>query len=233
MFIGWKSQAGSHRCLGVLCLLLGLGACGGDKGDSGTATLPPETGAPSGGDGGDTAEDFTDGSYVPDTGYNQVPETTLAIAHIGHWQQTPVGGPYAAMTGEIVIEELLNGNPADPWCRATFALTGLALDAGDGCDSCDASYLVEFFLVSEGVSEEEAEEDPDLVIGGLADCYSPDLPQSGDRWRMGWSELDGQIYFDFYDSGIWLPWYGGESNFDRVEFSWVTTAGFHLPEMDD
>lgn len=228
-----ETVAGLARRAGGICLLLALVGCKKSDGDSGTATLPPETGDPSSGGGTDTAASFTDGSYIPDTGYNQAPELTLSISHVGHWQQTPVGGPYTAMTGEMVVEELVDGNPNDPWCRATLALTGLALDEGDGCASCDASFLVEFFVVAEGATEEEQEDDPDVTIGGLSDCFSPDLPEGGDRWRMGWSELEGQIYFDFYDSGIWLPWYGGESSFDRVEFSWITSAGFHMPEEDD
>lgn len=227
---GCPGQQMLPRSAALAGLLVFFTACGGAEEGGPPAALPPETGDPD--PSGDSGAYFDPGGMPQDTGYNQSPEMTLAITHLGVWNQTPVGGPYTAMTGELTIEELVDGRPDQVWCRATFALTGLAV-AADGCSTCDAAYLVEFFLVSEGASEEELEEDPDLQLGGASQCFSPDIPSDGDRWHMGWSGVEGSLYFNYYDSGIWLPWYDGENTHDRVDFAWLTTAGFHMPEMED
>ncbi len=223
------TKAGGWLGMALAGATLLLGACKASDGDSGGGTLPAESGSPSGGDSGQPS--FTHDTFRPDSGLDLVPEVTLGLRHVGRWDQTPVGGPYAAMTGELDVEELLDGNPARPWCRASFALTGLVIGADAGCDNCDTAYEIEFFLVSEGPTVEEQEDE--VMVGGLADCYSPDLPSDGERWRMAWSEIDAEIYLDFYGSGIWLPWYAGESSHDRIDFSWVTLAAFHEPEMEE
>jgi hypothetical protein len=203
--------------------------CNGKGSDSAAATLPPDSGGTS--DSEDSGGTF-DGNPGNDTGFNLEPEVALGISHIGHWDQTPVGGPYTAMTGELLVEEMVDGRPDQPWCRVMYALTGLALDAHT-CDLCDSAFLVEFFVVAEGQTDEELAEYGPLEVGGQAECFSPDLPADGERWEMGWSSIDETLYFNYYGSNIWLPWYAGLGDHDRVEFSWITSAGFHMPEEDD
>jgi len=212
-----------------LLLLTALWGCGGKGEDSAAATLPDEA---DGADGGvDTGATFDDDPYV-DTGFNLQPEVRLGISHVGEWDQSPVGGPYTAMTGELLVEEMLDGRPDQPWCRVTYALTGLAVP-DHTCAGCETVYEVEFFVVSEGQTEAELEEYGELDVLGLDGCFSPDLPGDGERWQMGWSALEESVYFNYYGSDIWLPWYAGESDHDQVAFSWVTSVGFHMPEEDD
>ena len=223
-------ERGRRRARGPSALLLlALAACGKGGDDSAAATLPPDTGTDA--SGPDTGATFDD-SFPGDTGFNLEPEVTLGIRHEGLWSQTPVGGPYSAMTGELRVEEMLDGRPDQPWCRVVFALTGLAVE-DHGCDDCETVYEVEFFVVSEGQTEEEIEEYGELEVGGRDGCYSPDLPEDGERWEMGWSDTLQTVLFNYYGSGIWLPWYDGESQHDEVAFYWTANTGFHMPEEDD
>ena len=163
-----------------------------------------------------------------DTGFNLQPVDTLTLSHTGVWSQSPVGGPYSALTGNLTILEYLNGDADEPWCQVQFAVTGLKTDAT--CPTCDIGYMVEFYVLSEGASEEQA--DDEVAVGGLEMCESPDLPEDLDRWHMGWSEDEQTLYFNYFDSGFWLPWYEADVVHDDIAFSWEQTMGFFMPEED-
>lgn len=210
-----------------ITLGVAVAACSGDDtGAAGAGQLPADDAD----DGsGDTGLPFFPVDTAADTGFNLSPVDTLTLEHTGVWSQSPVGGPYSALTGDLSIFEYLNEDDAQPWCRARFAVTGLKTDTT--CPTCDIGYLVEFYLVSEGATEEEAADE--VEVGGLDRCESPDLPADLERWHMGWSEDEQTLYFDYYDSGFWLPWYEADAVHDDIAFRWAETLGFFVPEDDD
>lgn len=211
--------------LGAVALL--AGACKGGE-DSASPGLPP---VDTGSQPVDTGEPFFPVDTAADTGFDLSPVDILDITHTGVWSQSPIGGPYTALTGQLEIVEILNDDDNQPWCRVTFALTGLKTN--ETCPTCDIGYLVEYYVVQEGPTEEELADDEDIEIGGLDDCYSPDLPENLDRWHMGWSELEQTVYFNYYDSGFWLPWYDTDDVHDDISFVWEMSMGFFVPEEDD
>ena len=77
------------------------------------------------------------------------------------------------------------------------------------------------------------DEDDVIETNGIADCMSPELPGDGDRWLMGWSEDEETIYMEYFGSGIWLPWYSGELEFDQLTFSWIDEFGFVVPPEEE
>jgi len=50
---------------------------------------------------------------------------------------------------------------------------------------------------------------------------------------MGWSEDEQTLYFNYYDSGFWLPWYEADAVHDDIAFTWAETLGFFVPEDDN
>ncbi len=201
-------------------------ACNGKDGDgNGHDQLPA---AEPDRDVGDTALPFFPTDTAVDTGFNLSPADTLTLSHGGVWSQSPVGGPYSALTGDLTVFEYLNDDEDQPWCRVRFAVTGLKTDGT--CPTCDIGYLVEFYVVSEGSTEDETADGAE--VGGLARCESPDLPADLERWHMGWSEDEQTLYFNYFDSGFWLPWYEADAVHDDIAFSWEETLGFFIPEED-
>lgn len=216
------------RSLGAATLLASfvVSCDGSDTGEAGKSQLPPDD---SDEGTGDTALPYFPVDTAADTGFNLEPVDTLTLQHTGLWSQSPVGGPYSALTGDLAIFEYMNGDEDQPWCRVHFAVTGLKTD--ETCSTCDIGYRVEFYVVSEGASEEEAADE--VEVGGLALCESPDLPEDLERWHMGWSEDEQTLYFNYYDSGFWLPWYEADAVHDDIAFTWAETLGFFVPEDDD
>ena len=209
-------------------VLLLLAACKDAPEEGGkSGVLPPDTAAPDG--GLDSADILPIDTFAPDTATDEVPAVTLEIHHAGFFEQSPINGPYTAMTGSLDIVEYVDGSPAQPWCRARFALTGLTTDRA--CPSCETTYLVEFYLTAEGPLEDEAEDG--LEVRGLADCFSPDLPADLERRAMGWSPSDQTIYLDYFDTGIWLPWYEASEDRDTLVIDHIETFGFNMPEEDE
>ena len=79
---------------------------------------------------------------------------------------------------------------------------------------------------------EEEEEMPGMMDGepieaeNLDGCLSPDLPGHQEIRRLGYSSTDGIIYFDYYNSGIWIPWFEANQLHDEITFSWEAKLGF-------
>ena len=69
-----------------------------------------------------------------------------------------------------------------------------------------------------------------LVEGDPTACWDPDTPSDGSVFTLG---LSGEtIVFDYYDSGVWLPWYAAEREADRVDFAWSTRLGLPTSSND-
>ena len=223
-----RARSSTALPLFLTTLLVGtLPGCGGsDTGAAGAGTLPPDE------DDGQAADTgmpfFPVDTAGADTGFNLDPVDTLTLSHTGVWSQSPVGGPYTALTGNLTVVEYLNGEEDEPWCQVHFAVTGLKTDAR--CPTCDIGYIVEFYVLSEGPTEEQSADD--IEVGGRDQCESPDLPDDLDRWHMGWSEDEQTLYFNYFDSGFWLPWYEADVVHDDISFSWEETMGFFIPEED-
>ena len=208
----------SHTLSPPFVLALVVGALAGckDKGDdtSAPAELPDESAVyDSRAETGTLQVD----TYSGDDGDDE-PEHFLTITQEGTWELTPRGGPWTALTGDLVVTEVLDGDLENPTCELSYALTGEAPDGEAlGCDTCDDVFVVSFYLSSG---------DPDL-------CSDPDLPLDGDERGFGWSEVDSTIYLDYAGTGVWLPWYEGEVDEDTITFSWSSELAVFVPEEDD
>ena len=228
-----------------LAAILALAACSG-KSDSGDRSLPGLDSSLSG-SGGDLDTGY---SFQPDTfdgsGLDQQPNNTLLVQHVGEWSLSPLGGPYRAVVGELVVEEFIDGDDDQPWCWVVYAMTGEVVDDGraGGCATCDFVFDVEFYVNQDGGLRPEDgavpidtggnfDEDDVVETNGREDCRSPEMPEDGERWLMGWSEDEGTLYMEYYGSGIWLPWYEGELAFDQLSFSWIDEFGFVVPPEEE
>jgi len=203
----------------------------------------------------DLPED-TDPPVIDDTGPFEIPEDTdnlgpsdleplhyLYMYQEGSLTLTPSGGPYQAITGSMTVLELIDFQlpPQDtddtdmdtdtdlPWadleespvvCQTTYTLVGSppAPETGAAlCDGCAWMMDVEF-AVAEGSPEP---------------CYDPDLPASGDVLRFAWHPGQGQLLYDFQDTGVWFPWFPGNEGADTVDFSWTARLGVSVEEEED
>jgi hypothetical protein len=213
----------------VAVLTLG---CSSEGGDSGTASLPPDSA--SGSDNPDTGQGFFDVDTGPsgDTGLNEEPPYELRISHTGTWERSPLGGPYTDMIGTMSVTESILGGATI--CNAEFSLTGTV--SKTECDHCDEAFDVFFYLVSQGELDDYGEQvlnKDGVAVAGLGMCQFPDIPLDGDTWRLGFAPVDGSLFWDYYDSGIWVPLYDAEELHDEVTFEYETTVGFVPIEEDD
>lgn len=194
----------------MLALLYPLLACAPAADDTGGGgELPPEEEAPISADTGFTIDTGLAGGGVTD----EEPADTLSILQEGSWLMTPLGGPYTAMTGELQCLEILNGDTLEPSCALSWSLTGELLGEG-GCAGCLFTFDVSFYL-SDGVAE---------------DCYDPELPQSGERWLLGYDEAAGALLREYEGTGVWIPWYSASLSGDTLSFSWSATVGITADE---
>lgn len=193
-------------------LLVALGAgCGPQAEDTSAGTLPPEETA-SGDSGDTTADTFTFDTSLGDTATDVSPEHTLTMTHEGAWSMSPNGGPWTAMTGTLVVTEVLDGDVASPLCAVTFALTGLQSE--ESCGGCVAAFDILYYVAE----------------GDRSACRDPELPQDGETTRMGWSDRDAAALLDYDRSGVWVSWYPGEREDDAVTLSWSQNAGVALED---
>ncbi len=231
---------------GAVSWALGIAGCSADKDSGASGTLPGlDTSLPSGGGNLDTGFEFEPDTF--DAGdLDQVPNNTLLIQHVGSWSLSPLGGPYRAAVGDLQVDEFIDGDDKMPWCWVVYAMTGEVVedDRADGCTTCDFVFEMQFYVNQDGglKPEEGAEpidtggnydEDDVIETNGIEDCMSPELPEDGERWLMGWSEADSTVYMEYFGSGIWLPWYSGELEFDKLTFSWVDEFGFVVPPEEE
>ena len=143
-----------------------------------------------------------------------------------------MGGPYTDMIGTMTVEESILGG--ETICNAEFSLTGTV--SKTDCDHCAEAFEVLFYMVSQGELDEYGEQvlnEDGAAVSGLGMCQFPDLPQDGETWRLGFAEVDGALFWDYYDSGVWVPLYDAEELHDEVTFEYETTVGFVPIEEDD
>ncbi len=224
-------------------LSLFLFSCGSEPAEKSDASLPADTASTVPVDSGIPIvwDTFDPGNL------DEEPTNVLWLLHHGEWSMTPVGGPYENVTGLLRILEFIDGDVDQPWCQAVFAITGTALAPADfaSCATCDYGFNIDFYLTIDGGTRPRSsaepldsggtlyDEDDLLPVNGLEDCRSPDLPTDGASWRMAWSELEGLMYVDYGATGMWMPFYEGEREFDEVTFGWSTVWGFVVPEEEE
>ena len=194
--------------------------------DSDSAALPPE----------DTAEDTT--SYEPsfevepssesNEAFDESPQQMLNIQHAGIWNLSPIAGPYNSIYGELHIQELINGYTVVPYCDFTFGITGYATD--EICEGCDFGFSIEFFVLEPEPPDEEEEE---LILPedfpqaeSISDCFSPELPQHQETRILAYSSSEGMLYFNYYNTNIWVPWYPAVFLNDALEVFYQEDIGF-------
>lgn len=207
---------------------LSVAACTDGSQDTGGGELPP------GDDGVDDNPDTGSGYIGPDTGptgdtgYNEVPANTLSMTHEGSWTMVPLGGPYTSLTGSLAVTEVMD--TGEVICQVLYSLTGDAVD--EACPHCTEAFAINFYVTAEGWFEED-EDGNDVQRGGVDDCEYPDLPADGDVWRMGYADVDKAVFFDYFDSGIWVSWYDAEQVHDDVSFSLDAVVGYVPVDEDD
>lgn len=186
-------------------------ACTAGGTDSAPAELPP----PEDSQVRDTTPDtFRIDTSFQDTASDLTPAHTVVVTHEGSWEMSPDGGPYTAMTGSLLVTEVVDGDEEAAACTLEFSLTGDAVD--DGCPTCAASFEVLYYLAS----------------GDVEGCVDPDRPDDGARQRQGWSNSDSFVFYDFLNSGVWLPWYPGARVGGSIEFTWTTSYGVTVEEEE-
>ena len=216
----------------IINLLSFVWACHSSGLDSGNVELPEDT-TP---EFDDTGEPFFEEDTSPmDTGFNEERLMTLDIEHVGHFELTPLSGSfdegnyYTAAFGQMTVTEVIDNEDELPWCSYTFNLTGIRID--EKCDTCDIAFEVQFY-VQENEQEEEQPQNDDMMdemplqARTVDDCLTPDMPEHLESRRLGYSKAEDTIYFDYYNSGFWMPWYETINVHNRIEFSWESTVGF-------
>lgn len=188
---------------GALLVGLGLG-CSSTPDEQVSPTLPVDTSSPT-----PFPTPMASSPQEPPPPSNPEPSHTLLMQESGTWVMSPTGGPYDAMSGTLLIEQLLDGK-GDPICSLTFSLTGAK--AGFQCPGCSYTYFIQHVLV---------EGDPEP-------CSGAELPQDGDSRVLGYSSEDRLIYYNYNDTGIWLPWYDASRLGDEVSFMWESSMGYAL-----
>lgn len=214
----------------MILFVLGFAACGGEDSDSASDILPTDTQTVP----DDTGMGWFEVDTALDTGYNQPPIMDLLINHSGEWELSPIAGPYQILIGEMHVQEIVVDNNASLWCDFTIALTGEY--SGQGCNTCDFAFNVEFY-VNENPNAPDEEEmdmnDPPEFAYTIEDCMTPDLPSDQGIWEMGFSSIENTIFVNYENSGFWLPWYEAYQVNDSVLFEWETNIGIYgLPDDD-
>ncbi len=213
--------------------------CSGSADDTAQAALPDA-------DTGVAEDNPSDTGLLGgvDTGVtNDSPNDVLEVTYEGEWVLTPQDGPYRNMTGALEVREIRNGNEEEPWCTVSFALTGTVPEDEEdaGCSYCDVTLEVLHYLSEEGLFEKDG--DPILdedkksdtygeQLGLRENCMDPDVPADQDRWTLSFAEEDDTIFFDYYGTGVWVPWYEGSLVHDTLTFSYTAEVGFVEPEED-
>ena len=200
-------------------------ACQGDKEPNVIIEMPPQPEAQE-----DSAMGWIEGdTALFDTGFNEPPVAQLDITQTGSWELSPVAGPYEVLVGSMDILEVIDGDEVDPWCQFTYSIVGEITEGG--CPTCQLSMTIEFYVVDYG---EEIEEPMDDEMDGpperaytVGDCFAPDLPQHLEQRQYSYSQIDETIYFNYYSSGIWIPWYEASQVQNQIFFLWQNSIGFY------
>ena len=161
--------------------------------------------------------------------FDEIPQLMLHLNHTGIWNLAPIAGPYTSMYGAFKIQELINGNNIYPYCDFSFAVTGIEVETL--CPTCDFGFAVEFFI-SEPEPPEEGEEVLEVPEGfpiaeSIEDCFTPELPEHQEMRVIAYSITDQMLYFDYFNTGIWVPWYPATFINDTLEVYYNEEFGFY------
>lgn len=181
-------------------------ACSDAPESTPTPSLPPDTTSPT-----PEATALPDPIGEPIEPSNPSPRDTVTFLDQGSWTMSPTGGPYDAMSGVLEMGEYINGSE-EPSCLLTYALTGAKVSTS--CPGCNYTFRIQHVLV-EGAPDE---------------CQRTDYPEDGIYLIFGYSSETRIIYYDYADTGYWLPWYDALRQGDEITFEWSTTYG---TELDD
>jgi hypothetical protein len=162
-------------------------------------------------------------SFPIDTGFGSAndvePDHWLHITQLGTWSLSPPGGPYANMTGGLTITEIVDqlDDTADPPdCLVVYTLVAQTY-APHSCAECDFALKVEF-----------------TGSGDRDNCYDPDMPPlstpDGGGWPMGYSSSTNQVLFNYYGTGVWVPWYNATKVGDIITIDFTTSIAIDAEE---
>lgn len=207
----------------AVALAMVAGGCDG-QGPTGTLPEPTDT------DSGEPQILPLDSFPLPqDTAPEVIPDLTpdhwVHLLQAGTWALGNTSAPWGSVTGTLRLREWIDEmdtgvhsgttdtGMATYECDVRYALTGTEVTNHD-CSQCDFVMAVEH-QVSEG--------DPSA-------CHDPDAPVSGAIRNLGYDNQTQKIYFDYYGTGLWLPWYDADRTGQTVRFSWTTQLGIELPD---
>ena len=162
-------------------------------------------------------------TFPIDTGFGGAadvePDHWLHITQLGTWNLSPPGGPYANLTGTLTATEIVDQleDTADPPdCQVVYALVGQTYEPHT-CAECDFTVRVEF-----------------TGTGNRESCYDPDMPPlstpDGGGWPMGYSSSTNKVYFNYYGSGVWVPWYDAVKVGDVITIDFSTSIAIDIEE---
>jgi hypothetical protein len=205
----------------MIAAIAALLACNGKPEETDVVLPPEDTDIPRDTDVSDFPEDTG-----LDTGLNQAPIHTVTLHQWGLWSLSPSGGAYDAMSGELYVQEYIDGERPDTAdtdpdtdlvldCDLLFSLSGTP--SATSCSGCAFTFDVTFALASG---------DPGM-------CNDPELPEDTEVHRFGFSQSEAAIFYDFGGIGVWLPWYPAVKVDDVVTFDWEATIGIAIEEEDE
>jgi len=177
----------------------------------------------------DTGMGWLDGdSGLFDTGFNEPLLFTLDVTHQGNWTVSPPVNP-EYLSGEMTITEVANEDTNNPWCSFTYQLSSTQVLSNYGCPTCEYVFEIEFYILDYDESPPDTEDDmePMTQAALIEDCLLPDLPDHGEHRQLGWSFVEQTIYYNYDNSGLWIPWYSASEIADEVIFSWESRVGFY------
>lgn len=228
----------------VLSLLpmVALGAaCSPDDADEVIPDLPDEeTDLPT-----DDPDDFdwpVDTDSPPPEGED--PDHWLYAYQDGTWSVGPTGGPYTALSGELLVYEFVDWqlptededdtdadtDPVDtdtdlpPWeqleenplhCLVRYQITGEPSEST--CPECDVGFDVTFTVVE----------------GDPGPCYDPELPRSGDTLRFGWRWDTPVVLHDLANIDLWYPWFAADLTSEQILVSYTDARAISLEEEEE
>jgi hypothetical protein len=212
------------KCYPILAGMIGLlFGCTPEQEEGPIVEMPPEPPAVE-----DTGMGWLEGdSGLFDTGFNEPFLFTLDVTHQGSWIVSPPVNP-EFLTGEMTITEIAEEDTTNPWCSFTYQLAGEDIP-NTGCPTCEYVFNIEFYILDydETPDDQDDMDAPMTQANLIEDCLLPDLPDHGEYRQLGWSFVEQTIYYNYENSGLWIPWYSASEIADEVIFSWESRVGFY------
>lgn len=183
--------------------------CTGAPGDTGLAALPA---LDTSGWREDTGT-FPFDSAQDTAPIDEAPAHWLTMRQAGTWALGGTPADPSSMTGTLFVTELLDGDLEAPACEETWALVGSR--AAVDCDGCAYTFAVEHTRVA--------------TAGA---CRTPELPATGDLRTLGYADAEGRIWWDWYDTGVWVPLWDAEAGElpGELAFGWEAVVGVGVEE---